>query len=51
MPYTVQKRGDRYAIVNKSTGKVAGYSGSKANAQASARARNAAHKPSAKPKK
>lgn len=45
MPYTVQKRGDRYAIVNKDTGKVAGYSATKTQAQKSAKARNAAHKP------
>ena len=43
--YTVQKRGDRYAIVNKTSGKVAGYSGSKTQAKKSANARNAAHKP------
>ena len=44
MPYTVQKRGSRYAVVNKTTGKVAGYAARKADAQKSARARNAAHK-------
>jgi hypothetical protein len=45
MPYTVRKqRKGRYAIVNKNTGKVAGYSSTKAKAKASARIRNAKHK-------
>ena len=42
VPYTVVKAGDRWAIRNKDTGKIAGYSESKAKAQASANARNAA---------
>ena len=41
MPVTVRKRGSRYAIVEKS-GKVKGYSDTKAKAQRSANARNAA---------
>lgn len=41
MPAVVRKRGKRWAIVNKDTGKVYGYSDSKAKAQASANARNA----------
>ena len=43
MPAVVKKSGKRWAIVNKNTGKVYGYSDSKAKAQASANARNAAH--------
>jgi len=42
MPVGVEKRGNRWAIVEKGTGKVKGYSDSKAKAQASANARNAA---------
>lgn len=42
MPAVVRKRGKRWAIVNKDTGKVYGYSDSKKKAQASANARNAA---------
>ncbi len=42
MPDTVRKAGNRWAIVEKATGKVKGYSDSKAKAQASANARNAA---------
>lgn len=42
MPVVVQKRGKRWAIVEKATGRVKGHSTSKAKAQASARARNAA---------
>lgn len=42
MPAVVKKRGKRWAIVNKDTGKVYGYSDSEADAQASANARNAA---------
>lgn len=41
MPAVVRKRGKRWAIVNKDTGEVYGYSTSKAKAQASANARNA----------
>lgn len=44
MPAVVRKRGKRWAIVNKDTGEVYGYSTSKKKAQASARARNAAGK-------
>lgn len=43
MPAVVRKRGKRWAIVNKDTGEVYGYSDSKAKAQASANARNAHH--------
>ncbi len=43
MPYVVRKRGKRWAIVNKLTGEVAGYSTSKEKAQRSANARNAYH--------
>ena len=42
MPVVVQKRGKGWVIVEKATGKVKGHSTSKAKAQASARARNAA---------
>lgn len=41
MPVVVRKRGSRWAIVEKASGKVKGYSSSKAKAQASANARNA----------
>lgn len=41
MPAVVRKRDKRWAIVNKDTGEVYGYSTSKAKAQASAHARNA----------
>ncbi len=44
MPYTVQKRGSRYAVVNRRTRKVVGYSATKGKAQASARARQAGEK-------
>lgn len=44
MPYTVQKRGKRYAIVNRATHKVAGYSSTKKKAKASARIRNRSHR-------
>lgn len=43
MPAVARKRGKRWAIVNKDTGKVYGYSTSEAKAQASANARNAHH--------
>jgi hypothetical protein len=43
MPYVVRKRGNRYAIVNKLTGKVAGYSTSRRKAHISASIRNRAH--------
>lgn len=41
MPYAARKRGNKYAIVNKKTGKVAGHSTSKRKAQSAARVRNA----------
>jgi hypothetical protein len=41
MPVTVRKSGNKYAIVEKATGKVVGHSSSKAKAQGSANARNA----------
>jgi hypothetical protein len=44
MPVTVRKSGNRFAIVEKGTGKVKGYSDTKAKAQASANARNASRK-------
>jgi len=44
MPYVARKRGSKWAIVNKNTGKSAGTSTTKRKAQASARIRNAAHK-------
>jgi len=44
MPYTVRKSGSRYAIVNRNTGKVAGYSSSKRKAAISASYRNRGHK-------
>jgi hypothetical protein len=44
MPYVVHKHGRKWAIVNRSTGKVAGYSTSKRNAQRSASIRNSAHR-------
>lgn len=40
MPYIVQKRGRRYAIVNKGNGHVAGRSSSRAKAEKSASIRN-----------
>ena len=44
MPWTVRKSGNRYAIVRKDTGKIVGYSSTKAKAMASVRARYAATK-------
>jgi len=44
MPYVARKAGRRWAIVHAHTGKVAGYSATKAKAQRSAAARNAAHR-------
>jgi hypothetical protein len=41
MPYSVRKRGKRWAIVNRDTGKTVGTSSSKSKAPASVRARNA----------
>lgn len=42
MPYSIRKSGPaKYVIVNKSTGKTVGHSGSKAAAQKSVNARNA----------
>jgi hypothetical protein len=43
MPYVIRKRGQRYAIVNLATGKVAGYSRSKRKAAIGASIRNRAH--------
>ncbi len=42
MPVTVRKRGKGYVIVEKATGRVVGHSTTRAKAQASANARNAA---------
>jgi hypothetical protein len=42
MPYGVQKRSNRWAIVNRDSGKVAGYSSSKRKAAISASIRNRA---------
>jgi hypothetical protein len=44
VPYVARKAGRRWAIVNRNTGRVAGYSSTKQKAQASARARNAGHR-------
>ena len=44
MPYTVRKVRGRWAIVNKRTGKVAGYSLSKRKARIAASIRNRAHR-------
>lgn len=41
MPYVVRKRGNRWAIVKKTTGAVVGTSDSKEKAQSSVHARNA----------
>jgi len=40
MPHTVRKRGSKYAIVDKSTGKTKGKSDTKKKAKASARIRD-----------
>ena len=40
MPHTVRKRGSKYAIVDKNTGKTKGRSDTKKKAQASARIRD-----------
>jgi hypothetical protein len=40
MPHTVRKRGSKYAIVDKQTGKKTGESKTKGKAQASARIRD-----------
>lgn len=50
MPYTIRKRGKRWAIINRDTGRTVGTSATKRKAQASVRARYAAeHKgPSAR---
>ncbi len=40
MPHTVRKQGSKYAIVDKSTGKVQGRSETKKKAKASARIRD-----------
>jgi hypothetical protein len=40
MPHIVKKRGSKYAIVDKRTGKTKGTSGTKKKAQASARIRD-----------
>lgn len=42
MPVVVRKHGSKWAIVEKDSGKVVGVSDTKAKAQASANARNAA---------
>lgn len=42
MPCHVEKRGDGFVIVENSTGKVKGHSKTRAKAEASCRARNAA---------
>ena len=44
MPYQVKKRGSKYAIVNKKTGRTVGKSTTKKKAKASVRARMASHK-------
>lgn len=41
MPYSIRKSGNKWAIVRKEDGKVVGKSDSKADAEASARARMA----------
>jgi hypothetical protein len=41
MPVTVQRRGNKFAIVEKATGKVKGHSDTEEKAQASANAINA----------
>jgi len=43
MPYKIVKRGVKYTIINKDTGKVVGHSTTKAKAQASVRARMMSH--------
>lgn len=42
MPYSIQKKGGKFVIKKKTTGKVVGHSDSKGNAEASIRARYAA---------
>jgi hypothetical protein len=42
MPYAIHKQGKQYAIINKNTGRVVGHSSSRAKAQKSINARNAA---------
>lgn len=44
MPYRIEKRGSKYAIINKNTGKTVGKSTTKAKAEASVRARYAGEK-------
>jgi hypothetical protein len=44
MPFTVRKSGNKYKIVNKTTGKVVGTSNTRKKALASARVRNAKSK-------
>ncbi len=44
MPYRVEKRGTKYAIVNRNTGQTVGKSSTKKKAEASIRARMAGHK-------
>lgn len=39
MPYTIQKKGDKYKIIRKDTGAIVGTSNSRADAEASIRAR------------
>lgn len=43
MPVIVQKRGSKYVIVEKETGKVKGTSANRKDAEASARIRNEAY--------
>jgi hypothetical protein len=50
VPYRVAKQGEKYAIINKDTGKTVGHSDTKAKAEASVRARYA-NEPAAKKKK
>jgi hypothetical protein len=44
MPHTVRKRGNKYAVVNKRTGKTKATSKTKRGAQANARIRDQGHK-------
>jgi len=44
VPYVAHKHGSRWAIVNRDTGKVAGYSNSKTKAMKSAAIRNRGEK-------
>jgi hypothetical protein len=44
MPYTVRKKGARWAIVNQGNGHIAGYSRTRTKAQQSASIRNGTHR-------